>query len=93
MSWFELHGEVEKWIVIDDLDLHNELIQENCVLSAQKSSKEKYATSKQRFYADFRNKNHIKYHKKRYSNTVRVQLERMKELCKERNNLYVRVVQ
>ena len=26
MSWLELHEGIEKWIVIDDLDLHNELI-------------------------------------------------------------------
>ncbi len=26
LGWLELHEGVEKWIVIDDLDLHNELI-------------------------------------------------------------------
>ena len=26
LSWLELHEGIEKWIVIDDLDLHNELI-------------------------------------------------------------------
>ncbi len=26
LSWLELHEGIEKWIVIDDLDLHNELV-------------------------------------------------------------------
>ena len=35
LSWLELHEGVKKWIVIDDLDLHNELILQHQIKTNQ----------------------------------------------------------
>lgn len=29
LKWIELHEEVNKWVVIDDLDLHNDIVFEH----------------------------------------------------------------
>lgn len=35
MGWLDMHKEIESWIVIDDLDLHNEHILQHQVKTDQ----------------------------------------------------------